>query len=84
MAMSNCMKLLSELSNYLDGEIDGELRAEIESHAHRCPQCYIVIDSTRKTVQIFKDCGPYDVSAELHARIEQAVRMHVEKSKGHC
>lgn len=82
--MSNCKKLLTELSNYLDGELDAALRSEIESHAERCPKCYVIIDSTRKTVQIFKDCGPYEVSSALHARIEQAVRHHVEKSGGKC
>ena len=82
--MSNCKKLLTELSNYLDNELDIAHRAEIEQHAQRCPSCYIIIDSTRKTVQIFKECGPYDVSPALHARIEQAVRMHVEKSEGKC
>lgn len=79
--MSTCKKLLTELSNYLDGELDAALRAEIEAHAKRCPNCYIIIDSTRKTVEIFKGCGPYDVPVELHMRIEQAVRLHVSKSK---
>jgi anti-sigma factor RsiW len=82
--MSNCKKLLTELSNYLDDELDAALRDELDSHAKRCPNCYIIIDSTRKTVQIFKECGPYDVSPALHARIEQAVRLHVEKSEGKC
>lgn len=82
--MSNCRKLLTELSNYLDDELDAALREEIDAHAKRCPNCYIIIDSTRKTVQIFKECGPYDVSPALHARIEQAVRQHAEKSPEKC
>jgi hypothetical protein len=82
--MSNCTKLLSELLGCLEHEVDPGLRAEIEAHAARCPNCYVIIDSTRKSVQIFKDCGPYEVSAALHARIEQAVRLHVEKSSGKC
>jgi anti-sigma factor RsiW len=78
--MSTCKKLLTEVSNYLDGELDPSLRMELEAHAQRCPKCYVIIDSTRKTVQIFKECGPYDVSPALHARIEQAVRAYVEKA----
>jgi len=78
--MSTCKKLLTELSNYLDGELDAALKTEIEAHARRCPQCYIIIDSTQKTVRILKECGPYEVSPALHARIEQAVRLHVERS----
>jgi anti-sigma factor RsiW len=77
--MSTCKKLLTELSNYLDGELDAALQAELDGHAQRCPKCYIIIDTTRKTVEIFKECGPYDVSPALHARIEQAVRVYVEK-----
>ena len=78
--MSTCKKLLSELSSYLDGELDAALQAELEGHAQRCPKCYIIVDTTRKTVEIFKECGPYDVSPALHARIEQAVHEYVEKS----
>jgi anti-sigma factor RsiW len=79
--MSTCKKLLTELSNYLDGELDPTLKTELEGHAQRCPNCYIIIDTTRKTVEIFKECGPYDVSPALHARIEQAVREHAEKKQ---
>ena len=78
--MSACKKLLAEVSNYLDNELDAGLRAEIEGHMRRCPDCYVIIDSTRKTVQVYRGCQPYDVSQALHNRIEEALRAHVTKS----
>ncbi len=82
--MSTCKKLLTELSSYLDNELDSDLRVEIETHMRRCPDCHIIIDSTRKTVQIYRGCDAYEVPTSLHERIEQAVKMHIEKSTGKC
>jgi len=44
----SCRKLLSEISNYLDGEIDPAARRELEEHIARCPNCLVVFDTTRK------------------------------------
>jgi anti-sigma factor (TIGR02949 family) len=49
---SNCKSLLGSLSDYVDGELGAELCREIEKHIAECEDCRIVVDTTRKTVDL--------------------------------
>jgi anti-sigma factor (TIGR02949 family) len=49
---SNCKSLLGYLSDYVDGELGAELCREIEKHVAECEDCRIVVDTTRKTIDI--------------------------------
>jgi anti-sigma factor (TIGR02949 family) len=49
---SNCKSLLGSLSDYVDGELGMELCREIEKHIAECENCRIVVDTTRKTVEL--------------------------------
>ena len=74
--MKPCKKLIQELSNFLDNEIDPALRREFEEHMCRCPDCRVILDTTRKTIQIFRGCEPYPLPEHLHTRLQEAVRRH--------
>jgi anti-sigma factor (TIGR02949 family) len=49
---SNCKSLLGSLSDYVDGDLGAELCREIEKHIAECEDCRIVVDTTRKTVDL--------------------------------
>jgi len=49
---SNCKSLLGTLSDYVDGELGEELCREIERHVAECENCRIVVDTTRKTIDL--------------------------------
>jgi anti-sigma factor (TIGR02949 family) len=49
---SNCKSLLGTLSDYVDGELGEELCREIEKHIAECEDCRIVVDTTRKTIDL--------------------------------
>jgi hypothetical protein len=70
----NCTKLIQEVSNYLDGDIDTSLRQELETHIGLCPDCKVIIDTTHKTIQIYRGCEPYPIPEALHSRLESALR----------
>ena len=53
--MLTCKDFLNELSEYLDESTDRELRAKLEQHIAECPNCWVIADTTRKTIQVFKD-----------------------------
>jgi len=76
----SCRKLLSEISNYLDGEIEPDARQELEEHIARCPNCWVIFDTTRKTVQIYQGCESYPLSECLHNRLQEALRKHCAES----
>ena len=75
----NCKKTILELSSYLDNELDITLRAEFEAHMGRCPDCRVIIDTTRQTIQVYRGCEPYPLPTGLHDRLQQAIRKRYQK-----
>ena len=70
-----CHHLLDSLSDYIDGELGGELCAEIDRHLQGCENCRIVIDSLRKTVFLYHTTAeqtgiPDDVRDRLFTRLD--------------
>jgi predicted anti-sigma-YlaC factor YlaD len=63
-----CKLLLGSLSEYIDGDLQAELCAEIEAHMKDCDNCRVVINTLRKTVEI------YQKAAISPAEIPNAVR----------
>lgn len=79
--MTRCRKLLSELSDYLDGTVEPEVRRELEEHMARCPNCWVIFDTTQKTIQIYQGCcEPYPIPEKLHQRLQDALRQHYAQS----
>ncbi len=52
--MLTCKEFLSELSAYLDEQTDTDLKAKIDKHAAECPNCWVVCDTTKKTIKVYK------------------------------
>jgi len=70
----SCMEVWREVSNYLEGEIDAELRARMEAHFKVCDHCKAVLDGTRNVVKLVGDGVEYQVpegfSKRLYAKIK--------------
>jgi mycothiol system anti-sigma-R factor len=77
----DCRQVLVELSNYLDDEVAGRLRAELEEHLAECHTCRVLVDSTRKTVQIVTECRSFELPGNLSARVMQRIRALDRESK---
>ena len=70
----SCQQLLGSLSEYIDGELSDALCADLERHLCECENCQIVVDTTRKTIDLYHacnsdDCLPGDVRQRLYARL---------------
>ncbi len=74
----NCKKVILELTSYLDGALDTGVRIDLEQHLARCTDCRLVVDTTRKTIQIFCNSAPVplpeDVRNRLHAALLERFR----------
>jgi len=75
----NCEKFLGELSDYVDGEIDPELCAEIEEHLCECENCRIMVDTLKKTVKLC--CGEKceELPKKLDKKLNNMLREKWEK-----
>ena len=75
--MLTCKDFLRELSDYLDESLDSAARARIEEHITECPNCWVIADTTRKTIQIYKGMDPYPIPADVEARLMAALERKI-------
>ena len=73
----NCKGVIRELSNYLDGELEPTLQQELKRHLEQCEDCQLVVDQTKKTVQIFCDSEPVELPADVRSRLHEALRRKI-------
>lgn len=72
---ATCKQLLSSLGEYVDGTLGEDLCAEIEKHMQGCDRCQIVVNTLKKTVELYHDTAdegphlPVDVRRRLYARL---------------
>ncbi len=77
----DCKRLLEELNLYIDGSLEKEICQQLEAHLHDCPRCRIVLDTTKKTITLFRDEEPLEIPPLVRARLHQAVRAKWRKPK---
>lgn len=53
----HCRDLLGQISDYIDGELEAALCAELEQHLAGCHDCQVLVDTTRKTVTLYRRYG---------------------------
>jgi len=72
----SCLEVWREISNYIDGDVNAELRARMEAHFRVCAHCSAVLDGTRNVVKLVGDGAEYVVpdgfSQRLYNRIKNA------------
>jgi anti-sigma factor RsiW len=77
----NCRDVFREISNYLDGDLGPDLKRAIEAHACGCHHCEVVVDTTRKTIELYCDGRlfplPLTVRQRLHETLQRQCRAKV-------
>ena len=79
--MLTCKEFMQELSDYLDETVDIELRRKIEVHITECPNCFVILDTTRKTIQVYKGMQPQVLPDEVQTRLMKAVERRMSARK---
>jgi anti-sigma factor RsiW len=69
----NCKKVIHELTSYLDGVLDSTMRIDLEQHLSGCTDCRLVVDTCRKTIQIFCNSEPVPLPEEVRRRLHTAL-----------
>ena len=75
----NCRGLIQEISAYLDGELGPELLADIEIHLERCKDCRLIVDTTRKTIEIYYSSQPLPLPTDVRERLHQALKKRLSR-----
>lgn len=76
-----CSEFLNELTDYLDGNTGENLRAELDEHLHWCHECHVIVNTTQKTIEIYRDNQIYELPENLRSRLHQAIMTKCRNSK---
>ena len=70
----NCKGVIRELSNYIDGDVDPGLKTELERHLNHCEDCTMIVDQTKKSIEILCDSKPVELPSNVRSRLHAALR----------
>jgi predicted anti-sigma-YlaC factor YlaD len=59
---------LGQLSDFIDGDLEPALCAQLESHLQECENCRVVVDTLQRTVSLYRDL---DVKTDLAPDVEE-------------
>lgn len=59
--MISCDEFFAEFGDYLENRLTPEARQELELHLSQCRACYVLYDSTRKTIKIVSESNSFEL-----------------------
>ena len=79
--MVTCKDFLREISDYLDESTDPKLRSELQAHITQCPNCWVILDTTQKTIQVYKGMEPQELPHGVHGQLMKALEKRCASKK---
>jgi hypothetical protein len=70
----SCTEVWRQISNFLEGVVDPELRARMEAHFAVCSNCKAVLDGTNNVVGLIGDGQTFEVPAGFSERLFKKLR----------
>lgn len=71
----NCLDVIRELSNYLDRDVDEQLRIDIETHLPTCAHCTAIFDGLRNMVRLTGDGRAFELPIGFSQRLRRRIRL---------
>ena len=78
---ARCVRLLSRLSNYVDGDLTPIQRRTIERHCRDCARCRRMIASLRRTVALCR-ATRLPLTARARTRARAAIARLLSENRG--
>jgi hypothetical protein len=76
-----CKQFLEELNDYLDPSISAETKRHLEAHVCECPNCFVIVDTTMKTLKVYRGMDPQPISEDLRSRLWSALERKMAAKK---
>ncbi|MDQ7028844.1 MAG: zf-HC2 domain-containing protein [Ardenticatenia bacterium] len=74
-----CRRWLAHLCDYVDGELDQSLCAELERHMAECEACTVVVETTRQTITLYRHLGRAELPEATRRRLKQLIERSVHE-----
>ncbi len=70
----SCIEVWREVSNFVDGEVNAELRARMEAHFKGCAHCSAILDGMKNVVKLVGDGVEYEMPAGFSSRLQDKIK----------
>jgi RNA polymerase sigma-70 factor (ECF subfamily) len=74
--VASCPRIVSLLSDYLDGRLPSDVCAELEQHLSGCAECTAFVGTFRSTVSMLQSLSEQELPEELRLRLRAFLDDH--------
>ena len=74
-----CTEFIAMLDELIDGTVSAETRAQLQKHLTGCEHCEVTLNTTRKTIEIYRSHELYDLPTGLRERLHAAIMARCKK-----
>ncbi len=72
---ASCNELFAQLSDYIDGDLEAAVCAELEAHLAGCADCRVMVDTVRKTIYLYRTGAPHELPPDVQERLYRVLRL---------
>jgi anti-sigma factor RsiW len=73
----SCEHVITQISNYIDGEISAELRLQVEAHVRGCKHCAAVLEGMSNTLHLLADGRLFELPEGFGERLQNRLAQHL-------
>jgi hypothetical protein len=70
-----CREVWREISNYIEHDVEPELRTRMEEHFKGCEHCSAILDGTNNVLRLVGDGRAFDVPAGFSQRLRSRLNI---------
>jgi anti-sigma factor RsiW len=74
-----CTEFLAQLDDLIDDAVTATMRADLQEHLRGCDHCEVTLNTTRKTIEIYRSHEIYDLPTDLRERLHSAIMARCKK-----
>ena len=77
----DCVEVWRHISDYLEGQMNGDLRASMASHFKDCAHCSAILDGTRNVMKLVGDGKAFEIPAGVSQKFYKKLNDHLAARK---
>lgn len=78
----DCAEILSEISAYLDGELEATRCVAIEAHCAGCASCATLVQGLRRTIGLCQGAAAEPIPQAVRERAQASIRQLLARDGG--
>lgn len=68
-----CTEFIALLDEMIDDVLPASIRTELQEHLHGCEHCEVTLNTTRKTIEIYRSHEVYELPNSVRQRLHDAI-----------